>query len=101
MGTDTASTVGQATGGGRDSASDGFGQRAATIGSRSSVMYWVIVGSTKSGHAMRRARGSSGAGGFTARNQDRLAFATARSVLFIHRLWYARTVQKKYRIHHI
>ena len=85
MGADTASTVGRATGGGRGSASDGFGQRAATMGSRSSVTYGVFVGSAKSGHAIRRARGSSGTGGFKARNQDRLAFTTARSVLFIHR----------------
>ena len=65
------------------------------------VTYGVIVGSAKSGHAMRRVRGSSGTGSFKARNQDRLAFATARSVLFIHRLWYTRIVQKKHRIHHI
>ena len=65
------------------------------------VTYGVFVGSAKSGHAMRRARGSSGTGGFKARNQDRLAFAIARSVLFIHRLWYARIVQTKHRIHHI
>ena len=101
MGVDTASTVGQATGGSRGSASGGFGQRAATMGSRSSVTYGVIVGSTKSGHAMRRARESGRTGVFKARNQDRLSFTTARSVLFIHRLQYARIVQKKHRIHHI
>ena len=69
--------------------------------SRSHVTYGVIVGSAKSGHAMRRARGSSGTGGFKARNQDRLAFATVRSKIFIHRIWYTRTVQKKREIHHI
>ena len=95
MGADTVNTVGQATGGGRDSASNGFGQRAATMGSRSSVTYGVIMGSAKLGHAMQRARGLSRTGGFKARNQDQLAFATARSMLFIHRIWYVRIVQKK------
>ena len=65
------------------------------------VTYGVIVGSAKSGHAMRWARGSSRTGGFKAKNQDQLAFATARSMLFIHRLWYTRTVQTKQGIHHI
>ena len=80
--------------------SPGIG-KASLAHSICAVTYGVIVGSAKSGHAMRRARGSSGTGGFKARNQDQLAFATARSVLFIHRLWYACIVQKKHRIHHI
>ena len=45
--------------------------------------------------------GSSGMGSFKARNQDRLAFATAWSRIFIHRIWYTRIVQKRWEIHHI
>ena len=59
------------------------------------------MGSAKSGHASCQARGSSGMGSFKARNQDQLAFATAQSMLFIHRLGYMRIVQKKQEIHHI
>ena len=105
MGVDTASTV-RASNRGRQGSSrvqqangSGSVQRlwVADLLSRTELLWVQLSQGTLSNEQGDRAE----QGGFKARNQDRLAFATAQSMLFIHRLWYARIVQKKREIHHI
>ena len=90
-----------ATGDKQCSASDGFGRRAVTIGSRSSVTYGFTRVRAKSGHAVVRARRSGGDWGFKAGTKIGWGFATARSVYLYQsrstRIYYKR--QEKYIIY--